>query len=84
MVFADCALSGTVYSLLCLFGLPCLYSCVFRSRLRAEYVLGELPCADCLVHCFCEGCALCQEYRELKNRGFDMGIGMIFLADTYI
>jgi hypothetical protein len=28
-----------------------------------------------LVHFFCEPCALCQEYRELRNRGFDMGIG---------
>ncbi|GAA0162481.1 hypothetical protein LIER_39418 [Lithospermum erythrorhizon] len=41
---------------------------------------------NCLVTSFCpcitfggqydlEGCALCQEYRELKNRGFDMAIG---------
>jgi hypothetical protein len=30
---------------------------------------------DCLVHFCCETCALCQEYRELKNRGYDMSIG---------
>ncbi|KAL5992779.1 Cell number regulator 1 [Asimina triloba] len=56
-------------------GLACLYACCYRSRLRAQYDLQETPCADCLVHFFCETCALCQEYRELKNRGFDMGIG---------
>jgi hypothetical protein len=31
-----------------------------------------------LVHFCCETCALCQEYRELKNCGFDMGIGMTY------
>jgi hypothetical protein len=34
---------------------------------------------DCLVHFCCETCALSQEYRELKNRGFDMGIGNMFI-----
>nr|GMD26425.1 protein PLANT CADMIUM RESISTANCE 2-like [Ipomoea batatas] len=43
--------------------------------MREQYMLKESPCGDCLVHCFCESCALCQEYRELKNRGFDMSIG---------
>ena len=73
----DCAESGTVYTLLCLTGMGCLYSCSYRSRLRAQYDLEESPCVDCLVHFCCEGCALCQEYRELKNRGLDMGIGTI-------
>ncbi|KNA18706.1 hypothetical protein SOVF_068330 [Spinacia oleracea] len=71
-----CAASGTIYGLLMGFpGLPCLYSCFYRSRLRGQYVLEESPSADCLVHFCCEPCTLCQEYRELKNRGFDMGIG---------
>eukprot|EP00261_Vitis_vinifera_P011357 XP_002282112.2 PREDICTED: cell number regulator 1 [Vitis vinifera] len=72
---SNCAVSGTLYALLCFTGLSCLYSCAYRSRLRAEYDLEESPCADCLVHFCCEGCSLCQEYRELKNRGLDMGIG---------
>ena len=73
---AACAASGTVYGLLLGFtGLSCLYSCFYRSRLRGQYDLEEAPCVDCLVHFFCEPCALCQEYRELRNRGFDMGIG---------
>ncbi|XP_065876004.1 cell number regulator 1-like [Euphorbia lathyris] len=73
----SCAQSGAVYGLLLGFtaGLSCLYSCFYRSRLRGQYDLEEAPCVDCLVHFFCEQCALCQEYRELKNRGFDMGIG---------
>ncbi|GAB4848966.1 hypothetical protein Ancab_040149 [Ancistrocladus abbreviatus] len=54
---------------------PCLYSCLYRSRLRGQYDLAEEPSADCLVHFCCEPCALCQEYRELKTRGFDMSIG---------
>ncbi|GLU20007.1 hypothetical protein SLE2022_362250 [Rubroshorea leprosula] len=70
-----CATSGAVYALLALTGLPCLYSCFYRSRMRAQYDLEEAPFADCLVHFCCEPCALCQEYRKLRNRGFDMGIG---------
>jgi len=73
---AACAASGAVYGLLLGFtGLSCLYSCFYRSRLRGQYDLEEAPCVDCLVHFFYEPCALCQEYRELRNRGFDMGIG---------
>ncbi|XP_057957897.1 cell number regulator 1-like isoform X2 [Malania oleifera] len=72
-----CGVSGTIYGLLGLTGFPCLYSCFYRSRLRGQYDLVEAPCADCLVHLCCEPCSLCQEYRELKNRGFDMGIGKL-------
>jgi len=53
----------------------CRYSCLYRSKLRAEYDVDEGECPDFLVHCCCEHLALCQEYRELKNRGFDLGIG---------
>ncbi|GJR70011.1 cell number regulator 10 [Tanacetum coccineum] len=41
-------------------------------------MLADEPCNDFILHCCCELCALCQEYRELKNRGFDM-----FLADSH-
>ncbi|KDP42302.1 hypothetical protein JCGZ_01626 [Jatropha curcas] len=72
----SCASRGAVYGLLLAFtGFACLYSCFYRSKLRGQYDLEEAPCVDCLVHCCCETCALCQEYRELKSRGFDMGIG---------
>ncbi|XP_009403093.2 cell number regulator 1 [Musa acuminata AAA Group] len=71
----SCVASGTVYGLLCLTGMACLYSCFYRSRMRGQHDLEEGPVPDCLIHCCCEPCALCQEYRELRNRGFDMGIG---------
>ncbi|XP_074308772.1 protein PLANT CADMIUM RESISTANCE 7-like isoform X2 [Silene latifolia] len=71
-----CAVSGTIYALLMAFGgVACLYSCFYRSRLRGQYGLDESPSADCLVHFCCEPCALCQEYRELRSHGLDMGIG---------
>ncbi|KAJ0037257.1 hypothetical protein Pint_23300 [Pistacia integerrima] len=71
-----CGVSGTLYTLiLCLTGCSCLYSCFYRSKLRGQYFLEERPCTDCCVHCCCEECALCQEYRELMHHGFDMSIG---------
>ncbi|XP_024029006.1 protein PLANT CADMIUM RESISTANCE 2 [Morus notabilis] len=73
---SSCGSRGATYGLLlgCT-GLACLYSCSYRSKLRGQYDLEESPCVDCLVHFCCETCALCQEYRELKERGFDLGIG---------
>ncbi|PON63381.1 hypothetical protein TorRG33x02_276250, partial [Trema orientale] len=73
---STCGSSGLTYGLINAFtGLACLYSCSYRSRLRGQFNLEESPCVDCLVHFCCECCALCQEYRELKIRGFDLGIG---------
>ncbi|XP_020239269.1 cell number regulator 2 [Cajanus cajan] len=57
------------------FGLASLYTCGFRSKLRAIYNLPEEPCSDCCVHYCCLLCAICQEYRELKNRGLDPSQG---------
>ncbi|XP_010265360.1 PREDICTED: cell number regulator 2-like [Nelumbo nucifera] len=72
----SCGVSGALYTLiLCMTGCSCLYSCFYRSKLRGQFFLEESPCTDCCVHCCCGECALCQEYRELKNRGFDMSIG---------
>ncbi|MQL84892.1 hypothetical protein Taro_017388 [Colocasia esculenta] len=81
----SCGASGASYGLLGLTGLACLYSCFYRGRLRGQYNLEEAPTHDCLVHFCCEPCALCQEYRELRNRGFDMGIGMfVIITHVYI
>lgn len=75
---AACAASGAMYKLISILtGCGCLYSCFYRSKLRQQYTLEEKPCGDCLVHWCCEPCALCEEYRELKSRGFDMTIGKI-------
>jgi len=80
VIYAGCTCNGAIYAtLLSLSGLACLYSCYYRSKMRAQYELPEAPCMDCLVHFCCETCALCQEYRELKNRGFDLSIGNPFV-----
>ena len=68
--------SEVVYALIAnLIGCGCLYSYPYRTKIRQQYMLEETPCGDCLVHFCCEPCALCQEYRELEARGFDMTIG---------
>ncbi|KAM7484682.1 hypothetical protein LguiA_000691 [Lonicera macranthoides] len=72
----SCIASGALYFVLAIFtGFGCMYSCCYRSKMRHQYMLPENPCGDCLVHCCCEACALCQEYRELQHRGFDMSVG---------
>ncbi|KAL4636354.1 hypothetical protein ACB092_03G001300 [Castanea dentata] len=48
-----------------------MYSWTCRAKLRSLYSLPPEPCGDCCVHQFCICCALCQEYRELKNRGLE-------------
>ncbi|XP_044491622.1 protein PLANT CADMIUM RESISTANCE 2-like [Mangifera indica] len=72
----SCGTAGVLYCLLaavtrCTF----CYSCFYRTKMRQQFKLEESPCCDCLVHFCCESCALCQEYRELQSRGFDMSIG---------
>ncbi|WCJ33589.1 PLANT CADMIUM RESISTANCE 11 [Euphorbia peplus] len=72
----SCVAAGAIYGVLAWFtGCGCLYSCLYRPKIRHQYMLKETPCHDCLVHWCCEACALCQEYKELENRGFDMSIG---------
>ncbi|KAM5566844.1 cell number regulator 2 [Rosa sericea] len=77
----SCGASGALYALIAFVtGCSCIYSCFYRSKLRQQYTLDESPCGDCLVHCFCEYCALCQEYREIQSRGFNMAVGCITLC----
>jgi Cys-rich protein (TIGR01571 family) len=74
----SCGTSGALYALVMLLtGCQCVYSCFYRAKMRAQYGLQVSPCSDCCVHCCCQCCALCQEYRELKKRGFDMSIGTV-------
>ncbi|XP_039162338.1 protein PLANT CADMIUM RESISTANCE 6-like [Eucalyptus grandis] len=73
-----CATAGMMYALIgCFIGLPCIYSCTFRSKLRSKFGLVESPAPDWIVHFLCEPCALCQEYRELNRRGWDPAIGWV-------
>ncbi|XP_073121238.1 uncharacterized protein [Henckelia pumila] len=72
----SCATSGTLYSLIAFcFAIPCIISCSYRTKLRAKFGLVESPAPDWVVHCCCEWCALCQEYRQLKDMGYDPSIG---------
>nr|XP_043625922.1 cell number regulator 10-like [Erigeron canadensis] len=72
----SCGVSGALYSVLCLFtGCECIYSFMYRSKVRKQCMLPEQPCNDCLLHCCCNLCALCQEYRELKYRGIEPAFG---------
>ncbi|KAF3792557.1 PLANT CADMIUM RESISTANCE 6 protein [Nymphaea thermarum] len=71
-----CATSATMYgAILSVSALPWILSCTYRTKLRAKYGLLESPAPDWIVHCLFEPCAICQEYRELRNRGFDPSIG---------
>jgi len=71
-----CVGQGCVYGLLMLVTCHWLYSCVYREKLRTKFGLPEEPCCDCCVTCCCDPCALCQEYAELKARGFDPSKGI--------
>nr|CAD1826693.1 unnamed protein product [Ananas comosus var. bracteatus] len=72
----SCGTSGALYALIMsLTGCQWIYSWMYRSKLRAEYNLPESPCCDCCIHFCCEPCALCQQHRELTNRGFDVALG---------
>lgn len=55
-----------------LLGLPgcfvACYACGYRRALRSKYNLQEAPCRDFVTHFFCHLCALCQEYREIRER----------------
>ncbi|WJX48407.1 hypothetical protein P8452_34974 [Trifolium repens] len=73
---SSCGVSGALYTLLCVFvGCGWAYSCCNRSKMREQYGLKGDGCTDCMIHCCCEYCAICQEYRELENRGFNVDIG---------
>ncbi|XP_030530899.2 protein PLANT CADMIUM RESISTANCE 6-like [Rhodamnia argentea] len=74
----SCAMGALMYGLIGAFiGMPCIYSCMYRSKLRNKFGLVESPAPDWIVHCLCEPCALCQEYRELNRRGWDPSIGWL-------
>ncbi|TVU29537.1 hypothetical protein EJB05_21107 [Eragrostis curvula] len=74
----SCFCHGAMYTLfmfVTVTGIQCIYSCSYRAKMRQQFGLQETPCPDLFVHLFCEPCSLCQMYRELTNRGFDMNQG---------
>jgi Cys-rich protein (TIGR01571 family) len=71
-----CATSGMLYGVIAFcIAVPCIMSCTYRTKIRSRFSLIESPAPDWITHCFCEWCALCQEYRELQHRGLDPAIG---------
>jgi len=57
-------------------GCGCLLSAYYRVKMSNLYKLPADPLINILVHLICEPCALCQEYRELQARGFNMQLGV--------
>ena len=45
-----------------------LYSFQWRSALREKYGINGDPGSDCICHCCCNSCVLCQEHIELRKR----------------
>ncbi|KAJ9190214.1 hypothetical protein P3X46_001440 [Hevea brasiliensis] len=52
-----------------------ILSTEYRTKLRKKFNLEEAPYTDVVSHIFCPCCSLCQEFRELKNRGLDPALG---------
>ncbi|KMT13131.1 hypothetical protein BVRB_4g086730 isoform A [Beta vulgaris subsp. vulgaris] len=73
---SSCGVNGTLFTLLlCFTGFQWIYSCTYRSKMKAQYGIPENCCEDCCIHFCCECCALCQEYRELEHRGYNLALG---------
>lgn len=48
--------------------LCCIGAAINRGKIRDRYLINGSFCEDCLTHCLCSCCALCQEYSEVKRR----------------
>ncbi|KAK9683227.1 hypothetical protein RND81_10G125000 [Saponaria officinalis] len=75
---SSCGVSGALYALIAIFtgsGCQFIYSCTYRSKLKLQSGMPESCLEDCCTHFWCECCALCQIYRELQHRGFDVPLG---------
>ncbi|XP_063948765.1 protein PLANT CADMIUM RESISTANCE 10 isoform X2 [Daucus carota subsp. sativus] len=49
-------------------GFTWLFHCMLRLWLSQGAANQEAPCGDFVTHFFCHLCALCQEYREIRER----------------
>ncbi|KAG5010485.1 hypothetical protein GLYMA_07G185200v4 [Glycine max] len=75
----SCCLHGSLFCLLGGFSyLAGIYACMYRTKIRRQYGIEGHQCADFLLSCFCSACTLCQEYRELQARGFDVSAECIY------
>ncbi|KAK7363026.1 hypothetical protein VNO77_05154 [Canavalia gladiata] len=72
----SCCVQGTLLFLLGNFTpLAGIYACSYRTKLRRVYGIEGHQSTDCFLSFFCSNLSICQEYRELKARGFDMSAG---------
>ncbi|CAO2825447.1 unnamed protein product [Amaranthus hypochondriacus] len=72
----SCCTAGTFYLILATFvGFQWLYTCTYRGKMKALFGFPKSTCDDCCAHFFCHCCALAQEYRELKHRGYHPSLG---------
>mmetsp|Transcript_29634 Transcript_29634/g.52895 ORF Transcript_29634/g.52895 Transcript_29634/m.52895 type:complete len:106 (-) Transcript_29634:695-1012(-) len=53
---------------LCIMCLGCIGAAINRSSIRNHYIMEGSIIGDCLVHCLCGPCAICQEVREVRTR----------------
>ncbi|KAK4481816.1 hypothetical protein RD792_012727 [Penstemon davidsonii] len=58
------------------------YACGYRGTLRSKYNLQEAPCGDFFTHFFCHLCAICQEYREIRERSGDTNAPSLNLVEV--
>ncbi|KAK7385787.1 hypothetical protein VNO78_31647 [Psophocarpus tetragonolobus] len=61
----------------------CCYSCCIRKRLRSQFNIEGGLCDDFLTHLLCCCCAMVQEWRELKLRGFGGSINLLNIRPNY-
>ncbi|KAL6184512.1 hypothetical protein ACLB2K_045913 [Fragaria x ananassa] len=47
---------------------------------RPLSILSEAPCEDFITHFFCHLCAICQEYREIREKSAESGPGDLNVA----
>ncbi|MCD7456230.1 hypothetical protein HAX54_030943 [Datura stramonium] len=52
-----------------------IYGRRYRRKLREIFKLPETPYSDTFTSCCCCVCGICQEYRELQNRGANPSLG---------
>lgn len=66
--FLYCVLGGFTHFL-------SVYGCIYRTKFRRVYGIEGSQFCDCLASCLCAPLSICQEYRELQARGFDVSAG---------
>ncbi|AET05382.1 putative PLAC8 motif-containing protein [Medicago truncatula] len=74
----SCCVHGLFYCLLGGFTYvgSSLYACIYRTKLRKTYGIDGSKTCDCIGTCCClSSISICQEFRELESRGFDVSAG---------